>query len=252
MSNIPYFYKNVDFWTRLPAGGQTQKLDFLNSLDDEDFFEMYEHFISFWEMERGWEYERYSEMFEGKDVVEIGSGLGYDGITYSQHAKTYTFCDINPEQISTVKRAAKLLSDSQYTPRTKSRSNHEYQILKDPLSHDYDKRFNALYSHGVLHHVPFETAQKEFQNVDRYLEVGSKIVLLMYPKNRWENAGKPDPTEFGRWTDPGCPWSDWYDEEKILRLVGNHYSLDNTIYWGKNKAEFVNFEMTEIKESSNE
>ena len=62
MSNIPYFYKNVDFWTRLPAGGQTQKLDFLNSLDDEDFFDH-------------WAYEcnAYNVVFEGMSKLFVKS-----------------------------------------------------------------------------------------------------------------------------------------------------------------------------------
>jgi hypothetical protein len=239
----PIFDKNVTFWKKLPAGGSTQHLDTLRGIDDEDFIEMYEYFTQFWKMERGWEYERYIPMFQGLDVVEIGSGLGYDGINYSQYSKTYTFCDINPDQLQTVQRIAGLFNEGRLMDKF-TNNNHDYQLIEDPFTHDYKRNFNALYSHGVLHHVPFETAQREFAHVNKFLLPRSKVVLLMYPRQRWEKAGKPDPTLFGRHTDPGCPWSDWYDEEKIMKLVGEDFVLDKTIYWGHENTEFVNFELT--------
>ena len=48
MTDISYFHKNQDFWTRLPAGGATQYTDVLASLEDEDFYDIYQHFVSFW------------------------------------------------------------------------------------------------------------------------------------------------------------------------------------------------------------
>ena len=43
-------------------------------------------------------------------------------------------------------------------------------------------------------------------------------------------------------TDGGCPWTEWYDEEKILKLVGNQFDLKDSILWG-NGPEFINFEL---------
>ena len=172
MVDISYFTKNQKFWTQLPAGGATQYTDILAAMDDEDFCDIYQHFMTYWDAERGWEHERYQEMFEGKNVVEIGSGLGYDGITYSQTANTYTFCDINEDQLNTVKRVSTLFNKGSFSPVYISNSNHSYQLIEDPLNHDYKTMFDALYSHGVLHHVPFEVAHHEFKNVDKFLKVG--------------------------------------------------------------------------------
>jgi len=73
---------------------------------------------------------------------------------------------------------------------------------------------------------------------------------LMYPKERWEMCGKPDFTQFGKYTDGGCPWTEYYDLDKMQRLVGKKYRLTDVSKWGGNAIEFVNFEF--IKEAESE
>lgn len=186
-----------------------------------------------WKKERAWEYAKYTPVFAGRDVLEVGGGMGYDGMVYARTANTYTYAELNPLQLEFIKRITALYGVT----------NAAFELMNDTV-HPFPRQYNAFYAHGVLHHVPFEVARKQFENIDRYLLPGSKVVMLMYPKKRWENAGCPTFERFGDFTDGGCPWTEWYDEEKILRLTGNGYTLDAGIYWGQNKAEFVNFELT--------
>ena len=69
----------------------------------------------------------------------------------------------------------------------------------------------------------------------------------MYPKERWEDAGKPNFRDFGRSTDGGCPWTEWYDEDKILNLVGEEFKLIDVISITNNVIEALNCD-TEQKE----
>ena len=100
--------------------------------------------------------------------------------------------------------------------------------------------------------MPFEDAKKQFNNLNRFLEKGCYVVFLMYPKERWEDAGKPNFRDFGRSTDGGCPWTEWYDEDKILNLVGEEFKLIDVIPWAFQKKEngdvpaFINFELEKI------
>lgn len=228
---------NLVKWETLPAGQRRESVAKLLSIETEDLVAFYQNCIVFWEKERGWEYEKYSEMFSDRSVLEIGSGLGYDGITYSKSVRKWTFCDIIPQNIEFVRRIAGHLDVR----------NASFQLIEDVIGHDFNELFDGFYAHGVLHHVPFELAQQEVKNIDRFLRSGSKLVLLMYPYERWKICGKPPFEEFGCITDgEGTPWAEYYDETKIQELFGDGYELEDCMKWGHQNAEFVNFELSKI------
>lgn len=217
---------------RLPVRRSNRRVDRLVKLPGWLLKWRYNRFIKFWNKNRGWEYERYSETFKGKKVLEIGGGLGYDGMVYSKVAAHYTYAEIDETQVAFLKRICALYGIQ----------NVGFEWMKQ-IEHDFPATYNAFLAHGVLHHVPFETAKREFSNIDRYLEAGTRAVFLMYPKERWEYWGKPTFEKFGQYTDFGCPWAEYYDEEKILALTGNQYELVSTKKWGWREIEFVNFEL---------
>ncbi|MDJ0814940.1 MAG: class I SAM-dependent methyltransferase [Desulfobacterales bacterium] len=226
--------KNRKRWKTLPAGERRENVEYLMTLEDKEFYKLYLHYTKFWEKERGWEYEKYSETFSGRSVLEIGSGLGYDGIIYSNSAEKWVFCDIIPENLQFIQRIADYLNVT----------NVHFQLVEDVINHDFRYMFDGFYAHGVLHHVPFEVAQKEVANIDRFLKPGAKLIILMYPYERWDLCGKPPFDEFGCMTDgEGTPWAEYYDELKIQELFGNGYCLEDSIKWGDQNAEFVNFEL---------
>ncbi len=226
--------QNLVKWDMLPAGKQRESVNNLLTLSTEAIFEFYRKCIEFWQKERGWEYERYSELFLGRSVLEIGSGLGYDGITYSKSVRKWTFCDIMPQNLAFIKKVAGHLEVK----------NIYFQLIEDVFEHDFKDLYDGFYAHGVLHHVPFEVAQKEVRNIDKFLLSGSKVVLLMYPYERWEMCGRPSFEEFGCMTDgEGTPWAEFYDEEKLKSLFGDGFELLNETKWGYRNSEFVNYEL---------
>lgn len=234
LENTCILKMNKHKWKTLPAGGGRQTIDYFMSLNDNELLKIYNKSIAFWKKERGWEYEKYSKLFTGASVLEIGSGLGYDGITFSKKVNKWTFCDIISNNIEFIKRIAHLFKIN----------NVDFQVIEDIFNHDYLGLFDGLYAHGVLHHVPFEIAKKEVANIDQYLKSGARVVLLMYPIERWEICGKPSFSNFGKMTDgEGTPWAEYYDERKIVNLFGPEYVLENTTKWGHESSEFVNFEL---------
>jgi hypothetical protein len=232
MNGISFFEQNKTWWNLLPGGKRRRNVESLLKYPDWWLKFRYNRFKKFWEKDRYWEYERYSKLFAGKNVLEIGGGLGYDGIVYSKTAKAYTYAELNNKQLSFIRRITALYG-----------VNNAHFEWMDTIEHHFQQTYNAFYAHGVLHHVPFETARQEFKNIDRFLEKGALVVFLMYPKQRWEHWGCPSFETFGNYTDGGCPWAEWYDEEKILALVGSEYELKQTKYWGWKNIEFVNFEL---------
>ncbi|MDB5282630.1 MAG: hypothetical protein JWO06_1705 [Bacteroidota bacterium] len=228
-----FFEQNKNWWSRLPEGSGRRRVETLMKYPDWWLKFKYKRFKKFWEHERGWEYEKYSVMFKDRDVLEIGGGLGNDGMTYAKTARSYTYAEIKNVQLEFLKRITALFNVH----------NAKFELM-DSITHQFPNSYNAFLAHGVLHHVPFEVAKVEFDNIDKYLLPGSKAVFLMYPKQRWEASNKPSFEEFGKFTDGGCPWAEYYDETKMKDLVGPGYVLDNTKLWGEGNIEFVNFEFT--------
>lgn len=229
--------KNANRWNILPAGKHRVNIRHLLKLNSFFFKVVYNYFSIKWKSERAWEHERYSILFKGRKVLEVGSGLGFDSLNYTKSTCSYTHAELNTEQLEILKKVHAVFKTS---------STINFELLDKPFTHVFKNKFNAFYAHGVLHHIPFEDAKKEFENIDKYLEVNSIVVLLMYPKARWIDAGSPPFESFGNSTDGGCPWAEYYDEDKILKLVGPNYKLKESIYWGRNKSEFVNFELEKV------
>ncbi len=226
--------KNQTKWLTLPAGEHRHNVQDLLCFSDADLDAAYRKFTPFWDRERGWEHERYAIVFKGRHVLEIGSGLGYDGMILSQHVATWTFCDIIEDNLALVKRMVRLYG----------RANVRFETIGNISDHVFSTTYDGFYAHGVLHHLPFDLAKKEVENIDAYLACGARVVVLMYPVERWEMAGRPDFDQFGNITDgEGTPWAEYYDEAKIEALFGPGYTLLETIKWGHQNAEFVNFEL---------
>ena len=233
MNNLKeILYKNKIKWKTLPVGEKRKKVEELIEMSDDELIKEYNTYITLWQKERGWEYESYKDLFRNKSILEIGSGLGYDGIVFSRYVKKWTFSDIVYENIMFLKRITKLFKVK----------NIAFEYIEDIFSHNFPEYYEGLYAHGVLHHIPFDFAKKQIENIDRFLKPHSKIVCLMYPKERWEYYGCPKFVDFGKITDgENTPWAEWYDKEKIQKLFGDNYLLLEEKKWGWKNIEFVNF-----------
>ncbi len=105
---------------------------------------------------RGWEYEKYCAAFQGRDVLEIGSGLGYDGIKYAADANSYTYAELNPIQLDFLKRITAMYS----------RTNIGFEYMQDPTAHVFPKQYSGFYAHGVLTSCAFcfsQTRVREYR-----------------------------------------------------------------------------------------
>ena len=225
---------NLNKWKTLPAGLHRCSVNELVGLDDTALAVQYQEFVDFWEENRGWEYDTYGDFFRGRSVLELGSGLGYDGIRLSRVVKRWTFTDIIPENVALVRRLCQL----------QGVKNSGHQLLGDVFTHDFGEAFDGLYAHGVLHHIPFEQAKAQVANVGRFLAPGARCMIKMYPFERWEACGKPPFEQFGCCTDgPFTPWAEPYDEPKIQELFGPGYALTRAVRWGAGNIEFINFEL---------
>src|SRR5579872_2846744 len=79
----------------------------LTSRDEQSTGEGFNH--------RGWFHVLYQDTLRDKDVLDVGSGLGFSSLTFAQHGARLTFLDLHPNNLAVVQRVAGLLGLS--TPR---------------------------------------------------------------------------------------------------------------------------------------
>jgi ubiquinone/menaquinone biosynthesis C-methylase UbiE len=107
---------------------------------------------------------------KGKDVLEIGLGIGADACRWAKHAKSYTGIDITSESVFATK------AHLQYRGL---KGNIEKGNAEGMVFHD--ESFDIVYSHGVLHHTP--NISKAFNEIWRVLKKDGEFILMVYARN---------------------------------------------------------------------
>jgi SAM-dependent methyltransferase len=157
---------------------------------------------------RGWYHLLYSDVFRGKKILDVGSGLGLDGLTFAQQGAHVTFLDIVESNLFILRRLCTLLK----------LTNVEFRYLDtlgslDVLANDYD----VIWCQGSMINAPFDLMAIESRELLKHLPIGGRWIELAYPPKRWEREGMLPFNEWGKRTDgDGTPWVEWYDLEKLL------------------------------------
>jgi SAM-dependent methyltransferase len=203
-------------WKEVPGGEDQSSRIFSNSLLDLSDSE----FIDYWDCEfekakefRLWYFSLYRDFLQGKKVLEIGSGLGFDAVYYSQLGAKWVCSDIAPSNILSIQRIAKLKGAAIETVVIQSLSSLE----------SLDDDFDVIWCNGSLHHAPFEIARQECCAVLSRMKSGGRWIEMAYPRQRWVREGALEFSKWGKSTDgERTPWVEWYDAEKIKRRLYPH------------------------------
>lgn len=110
------------------------------------------------------------DSFNGKKVLEVGFGAGYDAFEFLKAGAQYYGVDITPENRE---RALKHLHYYSLNPKILVTGDAENLGFEDQL-------FDLYYSNGVLHHTP--DIKKSLHEAHRVLSHTGKIILLLYHK----------------------------------------------------------------------
>lgn len=230
LSADPLLRKTFDLlrskWSEVPFTAQERtSTAHLQVLDDNALMQLWNR--GFRERapfsEGGWAHCLYRDVFRGRKVLDIGSGLGFDTIYFAEHGANVTFVDIALPNLSVVERVCRLkhLKDVAFCHLEDLSSLSEL-----PLDFDF------IYAQGSLINAPLEAIRMELSVLLRHLPVGGRIVMLGYPRARWERDGRLPETEWGRITDGGAPWMEWLDIDKVMWCL-----------WPANFEVILNFEL---------
>ena len=160
---------------------------------------------------RGWYHALYADSMYGKKVMDVGSGLGVDSITFAQHGARLTFVDLVETNLKVLERLCNLME----------LTGMKFVLFKDidslkPLDTDYD----VIMAMGSLHNAPEHVMKPEYQELSRHLKIGGRWLQLAYPRSRWIREGREPFNNWGTITDgPGTPWCQPYELDDLLRML---------------------------------
>jgi len=160
---------------------------------------------------RGWYHALYADGMRGKKVMDIGSGFGVDSITFAQHGARLTFVDLVESNLKVLARLCRILGlqDVRFV---------HFQDLSSLVALDND--YDVIMAMGSLHNAPEKVMKPEYQELLRHLKGGGRWLQLAYPRSRWIREGRSPFSKWGEMTDgAGTPWCEWYDLEKLLRML---------------------------------
>jgi ubiquinone/menaquinone biosynthesis C-methylase UbiE len=108
--------------------------------------------------------------FSGKEVLEIGLGQGADSEQLIRRGARWSGLDLTAESLRRV-RSRLLLRRLPY------QGLEQGSVLRIPYA---DRRFDTVFSHGVLHHVPeIHRAQREIRRV---LKPEGELIVMLYAR----------------------------------------------------------------------
>jgi 2-polyprenyl-3-methyl-5-hydroxy-6-metoxy-1,4-benzoquinol methylase len=159
---------------------------------------------------RGWYHDLYADVLRYKNVLDVGSGLGFDGITFARCGAKLTFLDIVESNLEVVARLCRLFD-------VEARFVYESDLSS---LHQLTGEFDVIWCQGSMMYTPFDFARIEAAALLEHLPPGGRWVELAYPPERWEREGRLPFATWGEQTDGvGTPWLEWYDLDRLLRRL---------------------------------
>ena len=161
---------------------------------------------------RGWYHTLYRDAFRDKAILDVGSGMGIDGVEFARHGARVTFVDIVESNLEVLQRLCRLFG---VADRVRLHYLKNLASLA-ALPADYD----VIWCQGSMINVPFDFSARESAELMKHLKPGGRWIELAYPRQRWERDGSPPFSAWGTMTDgEGTPWMEWYDLARLLKRL---------------------------------
>jgi SAM-dependent methyltransferase len=157
---------------------------------------------------RGWYQDLYRDILRGKQVLDVGAGLGFDGITFARAGADVTFLDIVQSNLEVLSRLCKLF-------KVKTAKFFHLEDLNGLSA--LPGPFDVIWCLGSMINAPFEFSRLEARALLNHLRIGGRWIELAYPRERWQRDGSPPFELWGKFTDgASTPWMEWYDLPRLL------------------------------------
>lgn len=200
-SLVPTISEVENYWDSRPcnikhSSAEIGTKEYFNEVENRKYF-VEPHIIDFAKFDN----------WSGKQVLEIGCGIGTDAVNFARNGAIYTGIELSNESLVLAKKRFEIFK----LTGTFLKGNAEE--LDNVLG---NIKYDLIYSFGVLHHTPnLSLALKQMQN---YCHKNSKVKIMVYASNSYKQkmieAGLDQPE-----AQYGCPIANTYDEDEIIKIL---------------------------------
>ncbi|HEY3104246.1 MAG TPA: class I SAM-dependent methyltransferase [Pyrinomonadaceae bacterium] len=154
------------FWQAHPCGTKFSDTE----IGTREFFERIERhrYAKEWHIPAAADFAGAS----GLRVLEIGCGMGTDGAQFAKAGADYTGVDLTEAAIELARKRFELFG-LKGTLQVADAENLDFA----------DESFDAVYSHGVLHHTPDIAAA--VREIHRVLKPGGRAIVMLYHRGSY-------------------------------------------------------------------
>ena len=153
--------------------------------------------------------------YKNKNVLEIGCGIGTDGVQFLKNGANYTGVELSKNSLDIFRERIKILGLSNL------KSN---LILSncESLKNVPKLNYNLIYSFGVIHHTP--NMKKAFEEVYKLSNKKTEIKIMLYAKNSYKNF-MLDITNYRYEAQKKCPVVYKSDISDVKKLIKNKFKI---------------------------
>jgi len=145
--------------------------------------------------------------WKGKKVLEIGCGLGTEGINFARHGANYTGTDLSIESLNLAQKRFEV-----YNKKGRFFEGNAEKLSTFVPAEKYD----LIYSFGVIHHSP--KPNLIIDQIYKYMDESSILKIMLYAKDSWKNYmidAELDQPE----AQYGCPIANTYSKDDVKNLL---------------------------------
>lgn len=190
-----------DYWNRQPCNVKHSKKD----VGSVEYFDEVEH--------KRYTAEPHIPAFadfaswKGKKVLEVGCGLGTEGINFARAGAKYTATDLSSESLNLARQRFSVYNQE---------GDFYLGNSEELTSFLPRQKFDLIYSFGVIHHSP--NPGKIFDQIYEYMDDDSILKIMLYAKDSWKgymiDAGYDQPE-----AQYGCPIANMYTHDEVRELM---------------------------------
>lgn len=156
-------------------------------------------------------------------VMDYGCGVGIEGLQYSRAGNSVIPSDIVPSNVELAVRVLNVMG-----------------CPAKPIIPPYD----VIHCSGCLHHIP--DPERVVERFHGMLAEGGELRLMLYSdwawrlhtgmEPPWDTANHPMFETYVKAMDGVGDYADWYDDNKLERLFGQWFEVDNFEYLTQDMA----------------